>query len=164
MRATTKPWEVTGRTVLVWLVAFFGIVFLANAVMIRSAISTFGGVEVASSYKAGLRFGQDMSDVRAQDALRWQVSGSLDHDRNGDARLSIVARDKSNAPLGGFDVQARLVHPADSRRDVAIAMSQTAAGVFQGVAPATPGQWELEIEISRGEERMFRSRSRVTLR
>jgi nitrogen fixation protein FixH len=160
----TKTREVTGRTVLFWLLAFFGVVFLANAVMIRAAVSTFRGVEVASSYKAGLRFGQDVADVRAQDALGWRVSGTLDHDRNGDARLSVIARDRQDVPLAGFDAQARLIHPADSRRDVAVPMRQTAAGVFQGVASAPPGQWELEIEISRGDERMFRSRSRVTLR
>ena len=56
----TPSRQLTGRTVLVWLVAFFGVVFAVNAVMIHAAISTFGGVETASSYKAGLAFEQEV--------------------------------------------------------------------------------------------------------
>ena len=56
-----QPREVTGRTVLIWLLSFFGLVFAVNGVMIKVAASTFGGVEVASSYKAGLKFGKDIA-------------------------------------------------------------------------------------------------------
>ena len=50
------PREVTGRMVLVCLVAFFAVVAGVNAVMIRAAVSTFGGVETESAYQAGLAF------------------------------------------------------------------------------------------------------------
>ena len=39
----------TGRAVLLWLVAFFGVVFAVNGVLVQAAISTFGGVETTSS-------------------------------------------------------------------------------------------------------------------
>ena len=51
--------ELTGKHVLFCLVGFFAVVFAVNAVMMRAATSTFGGVETASSYKAGLMFEQD---------------------------------------------------------------------------------------------------------
>ena len=38
------------------------------------------------------------------------------------------------------------------------------AGVFHGAVEAQPGQWELIVDLYRGDERVFRSRSRVTLR
>ena len=44
------PREVTGRHVLLSLVSFFGVVFAINGALVRAAISTFGGVETASSY------------------------------------------------------------------------------------------------------------------
>jgi nitrogen fixation protein FixH len=159
-----QPREVTGRTVLIWLLSFFGLVFVANGVMIKLAASTFAGVEVASSYKAGLKFGQDVAESRAQDALHWQVSGHIGRDREASAVLELVARDKNGVALAEVAAKARLIHPADSRRDVVIDLHKVAAGSFRGVSHAPSGQWELEIALERDDERVFMSRSRVTLR
>ena len=164
MAHTKKPREVTGRTVLIWFVGFFGLVFAVNGVMIKAASSTFGGVEVGSSYKAGLKFGKDVADAPAQDSLHWQVVGNVVRDRNGDAVLDLSARDRDGIALANVDARARLIHPADSRRDVVIDVHQVLAGVFRGAALAPAGQWELEIELDRAEERVFLSRSRVVLR
>jgi nitrogen fixation protein FixH len=43
-------------------------------------------------------------------------------------------------------------------------LGRTAAGQFHGTAQAQPGQWELIVDLYRDEQRVFRSRSRVTLR
>jgi nitrogen fixation protein FixH len=156
--------ELTGRTVLLWLVAFFGVVFAANGALVRAAISTFGGVETASSYKAGLQFEQDVAVAQRQDALHWQVSGELTRDGGGQAVLDVIARDASGAPLAGLTTIAHLTHPADERLDHVIPVRSVAAGVFHGLAQAPPGQWELIVDLYRGDDRVFRSRSRVTLR
>ena len=154
----------TGRHVLLWLVAFFGIVFAVNGVLVQAAISTFGGVETLSSYKAGLQFEQEAGLVQRQDALHWQVSGALTRDRAGVAVLDLIARDAQGRPLGGLTADARLAHPADDRLDHVIAVRPVAAGVFRGTAEAQPGQWELIVDLYRGDQRVFRSRSRVSLR
>ena len=154
----------TGRHVLLWLVAFFGIVFVVNGVLVQAAISTFGGVETLSSYKAGLQFEQEAGLVQRQDALHWQVSGTLTRDRAGAAVLDLTARDAQGRPLGGLTADARLAHPADDRLDHVIAVRPLAAGVFRGTAEAQPGQWELIVDLYRGDRRVFRSRSRVSLK
>src|SRR5262249_61393294 len=64
--------ELTGRTVFVCLVGFFAVVAAANAVMIRAAVSTFGGLETESSYQAGLVFAREEAQARSQDALHWR--------------------------------------------------------------------------------------------
>src|SRR5262245_38384999 len=69
--------EVTGRTVFVCLVAFFGIVAGVNAVMIRFAVSTFGGVETTSAYQAGLAFRHETSAMKEQDELGWDVVANV---------------------------------------------------------------------------------------
>ena len=51
-----RPRELTGRAVLLILLAFFGVVIAVNLIMARYAVSTFAGVETESSYKAGLAF------------------------------------------------------------------------------------------------------------
>jgi nitrogen fixation protein FixH len=164
MSAPHKTRELTGRHVLLCLLAFFGVVIAANGVMVRAATSTFGGVETTSSYKAGLMFKQQIAAAEAQDALHWRVDGRLVRDRAGEAVLDISARDANGVPLSGLTAQARLAHPADARLDHVIALSRTGAGEFRGQAQAQPGQWELIVDLYRGESRMFRSRSRVTLR
>jgi len=163
MSKPAKKRELTGRAVLLWLVVFFGVVFAINGVLVRAAISTFGGVETASSYQAGLRFERDVAIAQRQDALHWQVAGKIARDGAGNAVLSVSARDEKGAPLTGLEARARLVHPADERRDHAIAMQAAGAGAFRGATQTAAGQWDLLIELYRGDERLFRSTSRVTL-
>jgi nitrogen fixation protein FixH len=45
-----------------------------------------------------------------------------------------------------------------------IDLHKAGAGTFRGMGQAPAGQWELEIALERGDERVFMSRSRVTLR
>jgi nitrogen fixation protein FixH len=159
-----KPRVLTGRAVLLWLVGFFVVVFAVNGVLVQAAISTFGGVETLSSYKAGQQFEQEAGLARRQDALHWQVTGALARDRAGEAVLDVTARDDKGAALKGLTADARLTHPADDRLDHVIAVHAVADGVFHGAAQAQPGQWELIIDLYRGDQRVFRSRSRVSLR
>jgi nitrogen fixation protein FixH len=159
-----KPYEMTGRHVLLWLVAFFAIVFAVNVMMMRAAISTFGGVTAVSSYAAGLQFEHEVGVAERQDALHWQINGILSRGADGQADLDITARDAEGAPLTGLTAQARLVHPADERLDHVIDVRPAAAGMYHGQVAATPGQWDLVLELYRGDARLFRSRSRVTLK
>ena len=163
-RKQKQPRELTGGKVLLWLVAFFGIVFAVNGVLVQAAISTFGGVETLSSYKAGLQFEQEVGLVQRQDALHWQVSGTLTRDGAGVAVLDVSVRDAQGTPLADLSADARLAHPADDRLDRVIAVRSAAAGIFHGAAEAQPGQWELIVDFYRGDQRVFRSRSRVSLR
>jgi len=156
--------ELTGRIVLFWMLGFFGIVFAANAMLVQAATSTFGGLETGSSYKAGLMFTQEIASAQRQDALHWHVNGKLTRDRAGEAVLDINARDGQSAPLTGLTAVARLAHPADARLDHVISLSRSGSGTFHGEAQAQPGQWELIVDFYRGDDRLFRSRSRVMLR
>jgi len=40
----------TGRTVLLCFIGFFGVVFTANFFLVRAAVTSFGGVETESSH------------------------------------------------------------------------------------------------------------------
>ena len=161
---TKKPHELTGRAVLVWFVAFFGVVFAVNAVLVKAATSTFGGVETSSSYKAGQMFEQEVARAERQDERRWKIGGTLTRDASGEAVLAITARDDKGAPLTGLTAKARLAHPADERLDRVIALARIGAGEFKGDADAGPGQWELIVDLYKGDDRVFRSRSRVILK
>jgi len=155
------PRVVTGRTVLVCLLAFFAVVAGVNGVMIRAAVSTFGGVETESSYKAGLAFAREAAEAREQDALHWRVDAKLLELAHGEKRLLVEARDAAGRPLHGLSAFARLVHPVNRQADRVVALQETQAGQFGGTADAPAGQWDLILELSRDGSRVFRSRNRI---
>ena len=156
--------ELTGRAVLLWIVGFVAVIFVGNGVLVQAATSTFRGMETGSSYKAGLLFKADVESAQRQQDLHWQVDGKLLRDRAGEAVLEFSARDAKGAALTGLTAAARLAHPADARLDRTMELKSAGGGVFRGEADAQPGQWELIVDLFRGDERVFRSRSRVTLR
>lgn len=162
MAANDSARPLSGRTVLIWLIAFFAVVSLANGIMIRAAVTTFGGVEVASSYQAGLAFTREAAAARAQDALHWQVKASV-RPLAERTVVEIDARDAAGRPLPGLQASVNLSHPTDRRADQPVTLSEDASGHFRGTAAPIAGQWDVVIELSRDGERLFRSRNRVVL-
>jgi len=159
-----QPRQLTGRTVLGLMVAFFAVVFGVNAFMAHKALSTFGGVEIESSYQAGQTFERDVAMAKAQDAQHWQVDAKVMPAAAGNAALDISARDAAGAPLIGLTATALLARPTDRRLDRTIAVSENAPGHFHGSAEVPAGQWDLVIDLSREGRRLFRSKNRVVLR
>jgi nitrogen fixation protein FixH len=159
-----RPRELTGRKVLLWLAAFFVVIFAVNGVLVHAAISTFGGLDTPSSYQAGLVFESEVARAERQQALHWRVDGRLKREPGGEAVLDISVRDAQGAPVSGPTADARLAHPADARLDHVIPVARNGAGLFHGESRAKPGQWELIVDLYRGGDRLFRSRSRITLR
>ena len=155
--------EVTGWTVFACLVAFFAVVIGVNAIMIRAAVTTFGGVETESSYKAGLAFSREVAAAEAQDRRHWDVRAVVTPGRDGQ-RIEVTARDAEGRPLPGLTALARFSHPADRRADLVLDMHEIASGRFAAMAGPAAGQWDLVIELLRDGERVFRSRSRVVIR
>jgi nitrogen fixation protein FixH len=154
----------TGRAVLFGFIAFFGVVAGVNAIMLRAATSTFGGVETGSAYKAGLEFKNELAASEAQDALHWRIGAEIRHGESAGWIVDVRASDPAGRPVAGLTATARLAHPADARRDRIVPLSALADGRFQGSADAEAGQWMLVLDFYKGAERMFRSRNRVVLR
>lgn len=164
LRAHLRVTEVTGRMVFGLLVGFFAVVIGVNGVMIHKAIATFGGLETDSSYRAGQLFEREVEMARAQDAQHWKVEAKVTAAADGNTVLDIGARDAAGLPLAGMEASARFERPPDRRLDRAVAVSEDAPGRFRGSARISSGQWDLVIELSRGGERLFRSRNRIVLR
>ena len=159
-----KPRELTGRAVLLWLIGFFGVIFVINGFMADAAITTFAGVDTPSSYKAGQMFEHEAELAREQDARRWKVGGKLNLDRVGEAVLDMTVRDAQGQPVSGLRADAQLWHPADSRLDHVIHLTQIGPGAFHGEAHAHSGKWELIVDFYRGDKRMLRSHSQIMLK
>ncbi len=156
--------ELTGRTVLICFVGFFGVVATVNAIMIRAAVSTFAGAETSSAYKTGLAYKQEEAAASAQAALNWQVDGRIVRTPSGAAELAVNVKDSTGAPVHGIRIDARLAHPVNARLDHHIAVTRMADGSFRGIAETAPGQWTLTLDVMRDDARIYRTKSRVVLK
>ena len=148
---------------LVCFIAFFAVVFGVNGFMVRAAVSTFGGVETESSYKAGLAFSREVAAAQAQESRHWNVQAAVVPVRDAQ-RIEVNARDAGGRPLTGLTAVVRFNHPTDRRSDLAVEALEVAPGRFSGTATPAAGQWDLVIELLRGDERVFLSKSRLVLK
>jgi nitrogen fixation protein FixH len=160
LRSRQRPFEVTGRFVLACFIGFFLTVGAVNAVMIRFAVTTFGGVETQSSYKAGLAFKAETAASIAQAARGWKVDVRIEPTGEGVA-VNVAVRDAAGLAVPNLVADVSLTHPADRRRDVAMGVSEQSAGVFRATAQGAAGHRTLVIELTRNGERMFRSVERI---
>ena len=156
------PKAITGKTVLVWLIGFFAVIFAANAVLLYLALGSFPGVVVESSYQAGQNYNHDIATAKEQAVLGWQVETSLVRTTETAARLDVTARDKSGAALSGLAFVAVLKHPAQEGVDVSVVLAESRPGHYVSVLGDLPaGNWLLEIEASKADKRLFRSENRL---
>ncbi|TCK30502.1 nitrogen fixation protein FixH [Ancylobacter aquaticus] len=149
----------TGRTVLICFLAFFGVIFTANFFLVRAAVTSFGGVETESSYKAGLAFRAESEAAAAQEARHWQVDAHVEP-----GRVDVSARDAAGRPIADAVLAVTLQHPTNRRLDVTLDPVRVSAGRWRADDTVASGQWELVIELSREGERLFRSTNRVVIR
>ena len=156
---------VTGRRVLVWLLAFFGVVIGINGAMMALAIVTMPGLETEKPYQAGIGYNAQIESARAQAARRWKVASHIDRDAGGRASVRVEAHDRDGAPLTGLAVTMRLARPTDQHADRIISLTETGNGGYLGeTQDVAPGVWDLGLDADRGPERMFRSKNRITLK
>jgi nitrogen fixation protein FixH len=67
----------TGRMVLLCLLAFFGTVIGVNMLMMKFAIDTLSGTEVDSAYRASLAYENEIAAARDQNRRNWKVDAHV---------------------------------------------------------------------------------------
>lgn len=161
---TAAPREWKGWMVLAFMLCFFGVVIGVNAFMAHVALSTFGGVDADSSYRAGQMFERDVAMAATQNKRHWRVDGRITTAPDGTAALDLSARDGNGARLTGLTATAEFTRPPDRRLDRTVSIREDAPGHFHGNIALSAGQWDLIIELARDGERQFRSVNRVFVR
>jgi len=133
----------TGRTVFVLLSTFFGVIFAVNGVMIRAALSSFGGVETESSYKAGLAFKAEIAAAGAQAARHWRIDAHLAREDDGRTLLTVTASDAAGRPLAALEPSARFAtRPTGVSTAPSLSPKRSRAGSkVQFKLPRAPGIW-----------------------
>ncbi len=163
-RSNVSPKPLTGRTVLLTLIAFFGVVFGVNFTMMKLAIDTLPGTEVDSAYSASLGYEKEIAAAREQNTRNWRVDAHVQRGPDGGATLQVEARDNGGAPISGLKFQGRLERPTDRRADRPVELAEVGLGIYRGKAPlVAAGQWDLVLEGDAAGQRMFLSKNRLLL-
>ena len=131
-RPPASPSSLTGRKVLLMLVAFFGVVIGVNMIMMRLAIKTLPGTEVDSAYSASLAYESEIVAAHDQNARNWKVDAHIGRDSVGGATVQVEARDKGGAPMSGLKFQGRFERPTDRRADQPVALAEVGMGILSG--------------------------------
>ena len=109
---TARTWladGIQGRHVLAALVAFFGMMFVANAIFVYFAVATFSGGDTSDPYRKGLHYNDTLEAAQRQEERGWHTEVAYDGKTR---RLTLSFLDKAMAPVAGLHVAATLGRPA----------------------------------------------------
>jgi len=152
----------TGRSVMLMLVAFFTVMLLVNFIMAREAVKTFSGLDTDNPYDSGLAYNKEIAAAREQAARGWIVE--LTRTPDGAAtQVTATVKDKSGLPVTGLDVSIHFFHPSSRKFDRQIMAGAIADGVYAGAAELASGHWDVEVDLTRNGERQFRTRNQLII-
>lgn len=129
----------TGRHVLLGMLALFVSVTSVNVFMAYKAISTFGGLETQDAYRKGLNYNQRIEDARAQEALGWTDEAKIDA---AAGTLTVTIKDRDQKGVEGLSLSGILGRPATNADDKEVAFRPVGSGVYAAeVAGLADGHW-----------------------
>lgn len=129
----------TGRKVLIIILAFFGVVISVNVYMMVNAIGGFPGLVEKHPYVASQKFDATRN---AQIAQGWRAG--IDWQ---DGALAATLTDRDGAPLRGLVVTVDIGRPAtrDGERIVTLTPLGDRPGVYAVELDLAPGRWRAEM-------------------
>lgn len=141
----TKP--ITGRTVLIWMLSFFGVIIAVNGVFAYLALDSWPGLTTNKAYEEGLAYNDVLDAAARQKALGWQLQPVLGRQPGSERSLEISIRDKDGQPVSGLSVTAEFRRPVGTGKNVSIELKESGPGAYSGIVSLRqPGQWHLEVQ------------------
>jgi nitrogen fixation protein FixH len=151
-----KP--LTGRGVLAWLVAFFGIIFATNAIFITMAVKTFSGEDEQKPYLQGVEYNHTLARRAEQARDGWKATIVAHRLASGFVTIDVTLTKPDGSAGQGFFLAAELRHPADENRDRPLRLKEISAGHYRGEITGIPaGQWDLQL-VNNGKQPFQASR------
>ena len=158
------PRPITGRAVLLAMLAFFGIVFAANGALIFFAVGSWSGLSVERPFEAGRDHDRTSAQAEAQAALGWKSLVSLTPSAAGGQAVEVALTSADGAPLGGLEVEIALSRPARGDMDQRLHLRETTTGRYRGtVALPLPGRWYAEIRARDADGPRYRMEHEIAV-
>ncbi len=165
------PNELTGRHVLLALLAFFGVIFAVNGTFLYSALSTYTGVVADEPYRKGLEYNTRIADEERQHALGWHHKIEL----SPEGQLRIKFDGASPGALESLSLKGTIGRPSTNAADVSMTLVAGQPGEFLAdVGKLADGNWIVTAEATKpridaassqeNAEVVYRIRERVWLK
>lgn len=153
--------EISGRTVLLWLVPFFGVILIANAWFVTLSMRTFHGEDRQRPYQQGLEYNETLAARTRQQQAGWKAALET---RNGPAGLTMLltVTKPDGAPLDGLKLSGVLRHPADTFRDVPFRLKAVGPGLYEATVQGA-GRGRRDAVISSDSGVPFETERRIWL-
>ena len=155
--------KLTGLSVLLILVGFFGVIMVVNFVMAYYALHTFSGMQTEKPYESGLAYNRAISDAKAQVSRGWHVDARIERQADGSVGVTAEMKDVSSAPIHDLAVVATLRSPIDSKLDHSVKLAEEKDGSYRGTVNAAAVQWDAEIIAEQNGIAVFKSINRIII-
>jgi nitrogen fixation protein FixH len=159
-RMSPKP--LSGRHVLVGLLAFFGIVFAVNFYFAFASLSTNTGLVAEEPYRKGLGYNKRIAADDRQAALHWTANLGV----TPAGGVDLLLRDEVGQPVRGRSVAVSIGRPATERFDRTLVLTEAFPGIYSASTGSLgPGNWVVDAEVrAAGGEPEYRMRRRLWLK
>lgn len=166
-RESKSEFRLKGWHVLAMLLAFFGVIFTVNGIMMTIALRTMPGLDARNGYDISQTFNRnELARADAQANRAWQSDARLILSR-GQLDLRVQFQTREGKPVENLTVTVLLAHPAARRLDRSVTLAALGNGAYTArLGDVDQGGWGLVIEAKdqNGGERLFLSRHRVMLK
>ncbi len=153
--------KLTGRHVLIMVVAFFGVMIAANVIFIRAAVTTFPGVTEDKSYIQGLNYNDTLAERAAQAELGWAAEVAEVARDGGEGRI-VMRMAKGDAALSNLALTGVLKRPASDADDQSLAFIALGGGLYEAKVPAfAPGAWDMALRAESNLGETFDVEARI---
>ncbi|MBX3355854.1 MAG: FixH family protein [Phycisphaeraceae bacterium] len=135
------------------------ILLLGNALFaftaVRLALSDHGTAAEPDYYRRALNWDESHAARTAGERLRWTVSPSLVASATGEITLDLSIADKWGIPISEAMVRVELIPVRAADLAIRRACVESEEGRYTTAFPVrVGGQWEIRVEIERGEDRL----------
>lgn len=155
------PKRIEGRHVLIALLAFFGVMLLANGIFLYYALGTFNGFETSQAYRKGLTYNTRIAADKIQTSRGWQPVARYEDDKG---RLVVEVRDERGRTISGLIVSGEIRRPVTDAADQPVILTEVEPARYAVPVKLAAGQWILAAEMTGPEasnEAIFRFKQRL---
>jgi len=142
--AAVRP--ITGRHVLIAVVAFFAVVIGVDAVFVTLAYRSFSGEVASNPYEAGIAFNRTLEQRRREAVLGWSAQAGAE---SGEV-VAVRVLDRSGAPIPALKLTGSLERPATEAGRQVLNFKPAGDGWYRSEA-RLDGAWDLRA-VARGAD------------
>lgn len=124
--------------------AFFGVVLLANGIMIYFAMSSWTGLETKNHYIKGVHYNDALKGAAEQAKRGWASKVSLVDLSGLSGRVVVHLEKPDGAPVVGAEFEVRLLRPTHTGYDQTVTLVETKPGTYEAAVEfPLAGQWDI---------------------